>query len=145
MSRIRGRGNERTEKNIIDLFRHIGVKGWRRHVTIHFPKSSSPKSKSSDEIVFKSKVRPDFIFPKLKITLFVDGCFWHGCPKCYRLPKSRKKFWSMKIQRNRERDRFQSYSLRRMGWRVIRVRECSLLPKRAEATAKRLKRLISSQ
>jgi DNA mismatch endonuclease (patch repair protein) len=70
--------------------------------------------------------------------LFIDGCFWHGCPKCYRIPKSRKKFWSAKVLRNKERDKFQTFALRQSGWRVIRIWECHLKPRRIEAVLKRL-------
>jgi DNA mismatch endonuclease (patch repair protein) len=110
----------------IHLLRKSGIKGWRRHQTIRFPESRSRRAQSSDGIRFKSQVRPDFVFPKLKVALFIDGCFWHGCPKCYRIPKSRKKFWATKVLRNKERDQFQTFALRRSGWRVIRIWECAL-------------------
>jgi len=123
MSRIRGHGNKRTETDVIKLLRKSGIKGWRRRLTI---KLGDKVGVASDGTKFKSQVRPDFSFPKLKIALFIDGCFWHGCPKCYRLPKSRKKFWSAKVLRNKERDRFQTFALKRNRWRVIRIWECSL-------------------
>jgi DNA mismatch endonuclease (patch repair protein) len=126
MSRIRGRGNKRTEISVIQLFRKSGVKGWRRHQTIRFAGSGCV---ASDGTIFKPQVRPDFIFQKSKIVVFIDGCFWHGCKKCYRPPKSHKKFWSAKILRNLERDRFQSYQLKRIGWRVLRIWEHELLQK----------------
>jgi DNA mismatch endonuclease (patch repair protein) len=132
MSRIRGRGNKRTEMDVISLLRKSGIKGWRRHQIIHFPESKSQRAQSSDGVKFKAQVHPDFSFPKINVALFVDGCFWHGCPKCYRIPKSRKKFWSAKVLRNKERDRFQTFALRRSGWRVIRIWECALTPKSFE-------------
>lgn len=128
MSRIRGHGNKRTETDVIKLLRKSGIKGWRRHQTVCFPDSKSQRAQSSDGTRFKAQVRPDFLFPKLKVALFIDGCFWHGCPKCYRVPKSRKRFWSAKVLRNKERDSFQTRALKRCGWQVIRVWECKLKP-----------------
>ena len=138
MSRIRGRGNKRTETDVISLLRKSGIKGWRRHQTIHFAESKSRRAQSSDGIKFKTQVRPDFSFPKLKVALFIDGCFWHGCPKCYRKPKSRQKFWLAKVQRNKDRDSFQTQSLRRAGWKVVRFWECALKLKTFVRFGKRL-------
>jgi DNA mismatch endonuclease (patch repair protein) len=123
MSRIRGRGNKQTELNIISLFRKSGIKGWRRHKTIHFVFGKLREGKASDGTKFKPQVRPDVLFPKLKVALFIDGCFWHGCPDCYRRPKSRIGFWRRKVTRNRERDRFQRLELKREGWRVMQIWE----------------------
>lgn len=67
--------------------------------------------------------KPDFIHRKEKIAVFVDGCFWHRCPKHYEAPKSNKKFWSEKIRKNMERDKKVNKKLRKDGWRVIRVWE----------------------
>jgi DNA mismatch endonuclease (patch repair protein) len=53
--------------------------------------------------------------------VFVDGCFWHGCPRCYRRPLSNLKYWDAKILRNRERDRTVKKALRKLGWRVVRI------------------------
>ena len=69
---------------------------------------------------------PDFIFKKAKIAIFLDSCFWHGCPKHLRMPVSHKKYWETKITRNRKRDRMVSRELALNGWRVIRVWEHSL-------------------
>lgn len=69
---------------------------------------------------------PDFGNKAGKIAVFVDGCFWHGCPEHYREPKSNVEFWREKIRRNRERDAAVSTVLEAMGWRVIRVWEHEL-------------------
>ncbi|HZQ46597.1 MAG TPA: very short patch repair endonuclease, partial [Verrucomicrobiae bacterium] len=66
-------------------------------------------------------VRPDFIFPKLKLVVLVDGCFWHGCPKHSNLPQNNRAFWRKKLARNRARDRLVNRTLRRRGWRVVRL------------------------
>lgn len=69
-------------------------------------------------------VRPDFIFPKVKLAVFVDGCFWHGCPDHYVRPRSTNpEFWALKLSQNVLRDQRQSKHLEAEGWRVIRVWE----------------------
>jgi DNA mismatch endonuclease (patch repair protein) len=67
--------------------------------------------------------RPDFFLPRLRLAVFADGCFFHGCPRCFRLPDSNKEFWARKIGRNRERDRRVVGELRRMGIRTARIWE----------------------
>ena len=126
MSCISGRFNERTEISLAKLLRRERIKGWRRHQSIKFETKGLRKTSASDGTIFKPVVRPDFCFPHPKLAVFVDGCFWHGCPKCYRQPKSRKGFWSAKVLRNRERDAFQTRQLKRKGWRVIRIWEHQL-------------------
>lgn len=106
MARVRSRDNLSTEMLTIRLLRANGIVGWRRHSRIFG--------------------KPDFVFQKAKIVLFVDGCFWHGCPRCKRIPASSKAFWRAKIERNVQRDKKVSRELRKEGWRVVRVRECRL-------------------
>ncbi len=67
--------------------------------------------------------KPDIVFKRRKVALFIDSDFWHGNPKRFRLPKSNKKYWRAKISRNRERDTRVTRSLRASGWRVIRIWE----------------------
>jgi DNA mismatch endonuclease (patch repair protein) len=68
-------------------------------------------------------VRPDLAFPRLKIAVFVDGCFWHGCPAHGTAPKTNAEYWAPKLQRNRARDRLVSAALGDAGWVVIRIWE----------------------
>jgi DNA mismatch endonuclease (patch repair protein) len=70
--------------------------------------------------------KPDFVFLKSRVALFVDGCFWHGCPQCDRPSKSNTEFWRPKIVSNRRRDRRVSRKLRKDGWSVLRVWECRI-------------------
>jgi DNA mismatch endonuclease (patch repair protein) len=70
--------------------------------------------------------KPDLVFPNDKVAVFVDGCFWHGCPRCYVRPKTRVSYWSSKIANNMRRDSRQRRALRRSGWHVVRVWECQL-------------------
>src|SRR5438477_13108172 len=70
--------------------------------------------------------KPDFAWPKQKVALFIDGCFWHGCPRCKRPSKSNVEFWQTKVIANRRRDSRVSRRLRRDGWKVLRVWECAV-------------------
>lgn len=106
MARIRGRGNRSTEQRLADAFAALRICGWRRHYPI--------------------PGRPDFAFPRLRIAVFVDGCFWHGCPRHFRPPMARAEFWHKKIAGNRRRDRKADRELRRRGWKVIRIWEHGL-------------------
>ncbi|TQV87673.1 very short patch repair endonuclease [Aliikangiella coralliicola] len=67
--------------------------------------------------------KPDIIYPSLKVAIFIDGCFWHKCPKHFQLPKTRTSFWENKINGNVERDRKIETLLSSMGWLVLRFWE----------------------
>src|SRR5579859_6679913 len=118
MSRICGRGNKETEMALMRLFRRQGITGWRRHPPVFG--------------------KPDFIFPKLKLAIFVDGCFWHRCPKHSNLPRNNRAFWKRKLESNVRRDRLVGRTLRARGWRVLRVWQHELSRK----NEKRLLRLF---
>ena len=106
MSRIRSKGNQSTELMMIAIFREYGIKGWRRNQ--------------------KVDGKPDFVFLPQKVAIFVDGCFWHGCPRCFIPPKSNKEYWKTKIARNKKRDRKTNKVLDEKGWKVLRFWEHSL-------------------
>ena len=84
MSKVR-HGNTRVEQVLRKRLWKIGLKGYR--ISPNLPG------------------KPDVYYPKHKLAIFVDGCFWHGCEKCGRFPKSKVKFWRDKITRNKMRDR----------------------------------------
>lgn len=68
--------------------------------------------------------RPDVVFVREGVCVFVHGCFWHGCPTCkLPIPKHNRPYWVDKFERNRERDKRKARELRRMGWAVITVWE----------------------
>jgi DNA (cytosine-5)-methyltransferase 1 len=69
---------------------------------------------------------PDFYFPSRKAALFVDGCFWHGCKKCFQMPDTNKKFWALKIKTNIARDRTVNKLLTDKGITAIRIKEHEL-------------------
>jgi len=71
--------------------------------------------------------RPDFFFFEKKLAVFIDGCFWHGCKKCYRRPKSRQEYWDWKVRRNTKRDRQVNTLLTRKGLRPLRFWEHELI------------------
>ena len=79
---------------------------------------------------------PDIVFPRFKAVLFVHGCFWHGHTNCkyFIVPKTRTKWWLAKINRNKANDEKAQKALRKEGWKVINIWECSL--KRTRITRK---------
>jgi DNA mismatch endonuclease (patch repair protein) len=106
MARIRSKGNKETELRLAYILREAALKGWRRGHPL--------------------AGKPDFVFARQKVAIFVDGCFWHGCPNCYRAPKSNVSYWRLKIGRNRRRDSQINKKLRGMGWSVLRFWKCEL-------------------
>lgn len=121
MSRIRAKGNLSTELKMVELLRRNGIHGWRRHQKI--------------------VGNPDFIFRDKKIAIFIDGCFWHGCPKCFIKPKSNVEYWLPKIDRNKKRDREVNAELRRQGWTVLRFWEHAF--KRPQNVVNRIKKNLN--
>lgn len=69
------------------------------------------------------RIRPDLVFKRARVVVFVDGCFWHGCPDHCRRPGSNVDYWNAKIERNRARDASHELALRDAGWTVVRVWE----------------------
>ena len=67
--------------------------------------------------------RPDVVFPGKRVAVFIDGCFWHGCPKHYVRPRTREDFWAAKLRANVDRDRRQTLELEATGWQVLRLWE----------------------
>ena len=130
MSRIRSRGNRDTELALMSVFRAHSVTGWRRQIQI----------RSAKRGVRNFRVRPDFVFKHARITVFVDGCFWHGCPKHGTRPANNHAFWRKKLTGNQARDRLVTRTLRRQGWRVLRIWEHELARKREARLVARLRR-----
>ncbi|MCC6365400.1 MAG: very short patch repair endonuclease [Bryobacterales bacterium] len=107
MARVKSQRNRSTEWRLRSALVRAGICGWTLH-------SDLPG-------------KPDFIFETERLIIFVDGCFWHGCPKCKRMPSSNTDYWSVKIARNRKRDRVTTALLRRDGWTVLRFWEHQLI------------------
>lgn len=124
MSRVKGTGNLTTEVKLAKLLRSSAISGWRRHHQI--------------------PGKPDFCFRSYKVAIFVDGCFWHGCPKCYVAPKRNADFWRSKVAANQARDGRTDLVLEKKGWNVIRIWECQIRKEPVRAIS-RIQKAISSQ
>ncbi|WP_445365386.1 very short patch repair endonuclease [Microbulbifer sp. ANSA001] len=88
--------------------------------------------------------KPDIVYPSLKTVIFVDGCFWHRCPKHYQSPKARSEFWEDKISGNVDRDKKNNRLLKEMGWIVLRVWEHEIRDSLPECI-ERLVKALSNQ
>ena len=119
MAKVRGRGNLTTEQALAKVFRAEGWSGWRRQGKVGGRVAAGERF----------RVRPDFVFAARRLAVFVDGCFWHGCPQHGTRPRGNAAFWREKFQRNRARDRRDTRRLGRAGWKVLRLWEHELRPK----------------
>jgi len=124
MAQVRSQRNRSTEWRLRSALARAGIRGWTLNAA---------------DLVGK----PDFVFPIRRLVVFVDGCFWHGCPKCQRIPSSNVPYWDRKIERNRIRDRAVNTSLRRSGWRVLRIWEHQL--ERTGSVVARVRSLTSAK
>ena len=120
MAKVRSKGNRSTEEKVEAALRSARIKGWKKH-TKDVPGC------------------PDFYFPKSRLAVFVDGCFWHACPKCGRLPLSNAEYWTSKIDSNRRRDNRIRRQLRREGFHVMRIWEHEL---KGGSWLRRLERMV---
>jgi DNA mismatch endonuclease (patch repair protein) len=107
MAQVRSKGNRSTEWRLRAALVRAGIRGWTLNAA---------------DLTGK----PDFVFPVQRLAVFVDGCFWHGCPKCQRIPSSNVSYWDRKIGRNRDRDRAVDNRLKCDGWKVLRIWEHQL-------------------
>jgi len=122
MSAVRSDNNKSTELKLIDIFKNLGIKGWRRS--------------------YKVKGKPDFVFLKEKIAMFTDGCFWHG-HSCRNIsPKDNSEYWRKKITANKMRDVIVGNHLRSLGWKVVRIWECELIKKNCHIAIAKMKDVL---
>lgn len=90
----------------------------------------------------KAPGKPDIAFPGKKLAIFLNGCFWHRCPKCkLSMPKNNSDFWVLKFERNVERDQQKIDSLKKLNWKVIVIWECEMKHDLSEKV-KRVKQLL---
>ena len=90
--------------------------------------------------------RPDVVFMRAKLAVFVHGCYWHHCPKCdFPIPKHNRLFWKAKFERNRERDARKIRELRRAGWRALVIWEHEVKKNAARAALKVKRKLDALQ
>jgi DNA mismatch endonuclease (patch repair protein) len=106
MRQIKSSRNKSTELKLIVFFKTNNIKGWRRNYPLFG--------------------KPDFVFPTLKLVIFVDGCFWHGHNCRNTTPKDNADYWAKKQERNIKRDKEVTRILVEKGWTVIRLWECEL-------------------
>jgi DNA mismatch endonuclease (patch repair protein) len=123
MSSVRS-NNTKLEKNLFAILESDGITGFECHV----------KTLPS---------KPDIVFTETKIAIFLDSCFWHGCPKHLRKPKSNEEYWQPKIQNNIKRDLRNRSKLRRMGWSVLRIWEHDL--KTPDVILKKIRRTLKQR
>lgn len=122
MSKVRSKGNKSTELRLIKLFKENGITGWRRNYSV--------------------EGRPDFVFMKQRITVFVDGCFWHGHNCRNTRPSDNADYWQRKRERNMKRDMDITALFEKRGWRVLRIWECELKKFNVAATMERVWNLV---
>jgi len=122
MSKVRSTGNKSTELRLIKLFRSAGITGWRRNYPV--------------------KGKPDFVFTKHRIAIFVDGCFWHGHDCRNTRPDKNSEYWKEKRERNMHRDIEITAAFQRRGWTVVRIWECELKKAKETETLERVKSTI---
>lgn len=122
MARVHGRGNRSTEVRLAKLLRRHRITGWRQSQSIFG--------------------KPDFIFRRARLAVFVDGCFWHGCPKHGTQPASNRAFWKKKLARNKARDRIVNRTLRQRGWTVLRIWQHELTRKNEPRLLRRIQRMF---
>lgn len=123
MSAVRSK-HTRLEARLLSILLHGNVTGFTLH------EKSLPGT-------------PDVVFEQAKTVIFLDSCFWHGCPKHFRRPASNTVYWEAKLESNIKRDRFQRRELRRTGWRVIRVWEHEL--KSAALVLRKIRLVLESR
>lgn len=125
MRKVKSRRNKSTELKLIEFFKEKGIKGWRR--------------------TYKLFGNPDFVFPKRRVVIFTDGCFWHGHDCRNTKPEDNKEYWRKKIERNRKRDKLVNETLSDKNWQVIRVWECELKKKNRSFLEEKLSVLLAEE
>ncbi|MBI5675608.1 MAG: very short patch repair endonuclease [Nitrospirae bacterium] len=103
MASVKSRNSKSTELKFISCLKEKGITGWRRN----YPMTG----------------KPDFIFSRIKTAVFIDGCFWHGCPNHCRIPSSNVNYWNNKIEKNKIRDKQITKALKVKNWKIIRIWE----------------------
>lgn len=124
MKAVKSKNTKTTELKLIIIFKELDVIGWRR--------------------TYPMKGKPDFVFPKKRVAVFVDGCFWHGHDCRNVTPKENSDFWDKKRAYNRVHDEEVTRLLMAKGWKVIRIWECELKKKNREKLYKKLECLIKN-
>lgn len=124
MRKVHSNGNKTTELRLIEIFKQYNISGWRRF--------------------YKVKGHPDFVFLEKKISIFLDGCFWHG-HNCRNLtPQNNKEYWEKKKNRNIYHDKEITNLFEKRGWTVLRIWECELKNRNIDITMKKILEKLNS-
>lgn len=122
MRAIKSKNTKTTELKMMEIFKELHIKGWRR--------------------TYPLIGKPDFVFPKKRIAVFVDGCFWHGHDCRNVTPSANANFWNTKRDYNRKHDQIVTETLIKKNWTVIRIWECELKKKNREKLLEKISVLI---
>ena len=125
MRKVKSKKNKSTELRLIEVFKENGITGWRRNYAV--------------------KGHPDFVFPKQKIAVFVDGCFWHGHDCRNTRPADHQDYWQKKRERNIKHDQEVTAMFEARGWTVLRIWECELKKKNIEALLERFQIALNDE
>lgn len=118
MRRVRSNKNKSTELKLIEVFKELGITGWRRN--------------------YRVKGHPDFVFLQKRIAIFVDGCFWHGHDCRNTRPSDNQEYWQKKRARNIKHDLEVAAMFEARGWTVLRIWECEFKKKNLVLLKQRL-------
>ena len=125
MKAVKSKNTKTTELKMIKLFKELKISGWRR--------------------TYPLIGKPDFVFPKKRVAVFVDGCFWHGHDCRNVTPKENSDFWDKKREYNKMHDKEVNSVLTDKGWKVLRVWECELKNKNRDIIIRKLKFLVENK
>ena len=119
MQKVRSKGNKSTELKLIEIFREMGITGWKRNYPV--------------------KGHPDFVFLKKRVAVFVDGCFWHGHDCRNTRPADNQEYWQKKRERNIRHDKEITELFESRGWRVLRIWECEFKVKNRQVLLEKIR------
>jgi DNA mismatch endonuclease (patch repair protein) len=122
MKAVKSRNTKTTELKMIEIFKELHIIGWRR--------------------TYPLIGKPDFVFPKKRIVIFVDGCFWHGHNCRNVTPSDNAEFWEAKRLYNKKHDEEVTQTLVQKNWTVIRIWECELKKKNRELLLEKISMLL---
>ena len=124
MKSVKSRNTKTTELKLISIFKELHIIGWRR--------------------TYPLVGKPDFVFTKKRIVVFVDGCFWHGHNCRNVTPSANAEFWNAKREYNKRHDTVVTETLQNKNWTVIRIWECELKKKNEALLKEKLLPLLET-
>lgn len=125
MRRVKSNKNQSTELKLIEVFKELGITGWRRN--------------------YRVNGHPDFVFLQKRIAVFVDGCFWHGYDCRNTRPSDNQEYWQKKRVRNIKHDQEVTAMFEARGWTVLRIWECELKKKNRSLLIEKLNTIVNDE